>query len=91
MKRARAPPADGRFPKPLTQTGVKIRKIQSGEPIDTVITKKIEHIMEKLFEILEKDFRKENFTKKELVVYGIIVPVVLVLIMGLAGWLESLV
>ena len=40
---------------------------------------------------MEKDFRKGNFTKKELVVYGIIVPFVLVLIMGLAGWLESLV
>ena len=47
--------------------------------------------MEKLFEIMEKDFRKKNFTKKELIMYGIIVPIVLVLIMGLAGWMESLV
>lgn len=47
--------------------------------------------MEKLFEIMEKDFRKEDFTKKEMVVYGIIVPLALVVIMSLAGWLESLV
>ena len=46
--------------------------------------------MEKLFEIMEKDFRKEDFTKKEMVVYGIIVPLALVVIMALAGWLESL-
>ena len=46
-------------------------------------------IMTKFTETMEKDFRKENFTKKELVVYGIVVPIVLVLIMGLAGWLES--
>ena len=46
--------------------------------------------MEKLFWIME-DFRKEDFTKKEMVVYGIIVPLALVVIMALAGWLESLV
>lgn len=45
--------------------------------------------MKKITETMEKDFRTENFTKKEMVVYGIIVPAVLVLIMGLAGWLES--
>lgn len=47
--------------------------------------------MEKLFRIMEKDFRKEDFTKKEMVVYGIVVPLTLVVIMALAGWLESLV
>lgn len=46
--------------------------------------------MEKLFEIIEKDFRKEDFTKKEMLVYGIIVPVVLIAIMAFAGWLESI-
>lgn len=46
--------------------------------------------MEKLFEIMEKDFRKEDFTKKEMLVYGIIVPVVLIAIMAFAGLLESI-
>ena len=31
----------------------------------------------------------QKFTTKEVVVYGIVVPVVLVLIMGVAGWIET--
>lgn len=46
--------------------------------------------MERLFEIMEKDFRKEDFTKKEMLVYGIIIPLAMVVIMSLAGWLESI-
>ena len=38
---------------------------------------------------MEKDVRKNNFTKKEMVVYGIIAPLALVLIMVLAGWIEN--
>lgn len=45
--------------------------------------------MEKFIHTMEKDVRKDYFTKKEMVVYGIIVPLALVIIMGLAGWLES--
>lgn len=45
--------------------------------------------MEKFINTMEKDVRKDNFTKKEMVVYGIIVPLALVLIMGLAGWIEN--
>jgi cobalamin biosynthesis protein CobD/CbiB len=46
--------------------------------------------MEKFMKMMEKDFQKEDFTKKEMVVYGIIVPMVLIAIMAFAGWLESL-
>jgi len=35
-------------------------------------------------EIIE-DFKRENFTAKEWVVYGIIVPLLLIIISGLAG------
>ena len=45
--------------------------------------------MEKFINTMEKDVRKDNFTKKEMVVYGIIAPLALVLIMGLAGWIEN--
>lgn len=31
----------------------------------------------------------KNFTKYEIVVYGILVPVCLIVIMGIAGWLET--
>ncbi len=36
-----------------------------------------------------KDVREEKLDIKESVVFGIVVPVVFILIMGLAGWIES--
>lgn len=39
---------------------------------------------------MEKDIQKESFSKKEVFVYGILVPLVLIAIMGIAGWLETL-
>ena len=45
--------------------------------------------MKKIMKTMEKEVRKDNFAKKEMVVYGIIVPLALVLIMGLAGWIEN--
>lgn len=47
--------------------------------------------MKKFMKTMEKDVRKDGFTKKEMVVYGIIVPLALVLIMGLAGWIENVI
>ena len=41
--------------------------------------------MKEFLEIMEKDIMSENFTKKEYVVYGIVAPVVLVRVCGLAG------
>lgn len=39
--------------------------------------------------LMTDDEMCQKFTTKEVVVYGIVVPVVLVLIMGIAGWLET--
>lgn len=39
--------------------------------------------------LMTDDETVQRFTTKEVVVYGIVVPVVLVLIMGLAGWMET--
>ena len=39
---------------------------------------------------MEKDYQKENFTWKEWLVYGVVVPVVLILIMGIAGWMDQM-
>ena len=39
--------------------------------------------------LMTDDETQQKFTTKEVVVYGIVVPVVLVLIMGIAGWLET--
>ena len=62
-----------RVPKPLTQRGVYI-----------VITKK-STAMKEFLRIMGKDIMTENFTRKEFLVYGIVAPLVLVLVCGLAG------
>ena len=41
--------------------------------------------MKEFLKIMEKDILSENFTKKEYVVYGIVAPLVLVLLCGLTG------
>lgn len=42
-----------------------------------------------LKKMMSDDESQQNFTKKEIVVYGIIVPLGLVLLMALVGWMES--
>lgn len=46
--------------------------------------------MKKLIETVEKDYLKEDFSLGECVVYGIVVPVVLIALMGVAGWMDSM-
>ena len=46
--------------------------------------------MKELIEILLKDIKDENFSKREYIVYGILTPIVLVGIIALAGWLETM-
>lgn len=46
--------------------------------------------MKEFFEIMGKDIMDEHFTTREYVIYGILTPLVLVGIMALAGWLETL-
>ena len=46
--------------------------------------------MKEMIEILLKDIKDENFSKREYIVYGILTPIVLVGIMALAGWLETM-
>ena len=47
--------------------------------------------MKKFLDVFMKDIISEEFTAKECLVFGIVVPVVLVLIMGFAGWMDTLV
>lgn len=46
--------------------------------------------MKELIEIMLKDIKDENFSTSEYIVYGILTPIVLVGIMALAGWLETM-
>jgi hypothetical protein len=41
--------------------------------------------MKEFLEIMGKDILSENFSKRECLVYGIVAPVVLVIVLGLAG------
>ena len=58
----------------------------AAKPQGTVIAKTIgDTIMKEFLEIMGKDIMSENFTRREYVVYGIVAPLVLVLVCGLAG------
>jgi len=50
-----------------------------------ILTTKIQVIMKEFLEIMGKDIMTENFTNREYVVYGIVAPLVLVLVCGMAG------
>lgn len=43
--------------------------------------------MKDFWQVFEKDIKSENFTRKEIVIYGIIAPVVLVVACMFADWL----
>lgn len=45
--------------------------------------------MKKFLRMISEDIKKENFSVKEMVVYGVVVPLVLFAIMGVAGWMET--
>lgn len=45
--------------------------------------------MKDFLKIIEKDYQKENFTLKEWIIGAIVGPLILLAIMGLAGWLET--
>lgn len=45
--------------------------------------------MKELIKVFEKDIKSENFTRKEIVIYGIIAPLALILVCGLAEWLSK--
>lgn len=46
--------------------------------------------MKQFLEIMMKDIQREKFTLKECLVYGVVVPLGMIALMGLAGWIESI-
>lgn len=46
--------------------------------------------MKQFFEIMLKDIQREEFTQKEILVYGVVAPLGLIALMGFAGWIESI-
>lgn len=46
--------------------------------------------MKEFLKIMGKDIINEHFTTREYVIYGILTPLLLIGIMALAGWLETM-
>ena len=46
--------------------------------------------MKQFLEIMLKDIQREEFTLKECLVYGVVVPLGMIALMGFAGWMESI-
>lgn len=44
--------------------------------------------MKELYDIMMKDFQEENFTLKEWIIYGVVAPLALILLCGLAELIE---
>lgn len=44
--------------------------------------------MKEFFNVMFEDLKQEGFTKKEVVIYGVVVPLTCILVIGIAGWIE---
>jgi len=44
--------------------------------------------MKELYDIMMKDFKEENFTLKEWIIYGLLAPIALILLCGIAELIE---
>ena len=47
--------------------------------------------MKEFFNIMFEDMKQEGFTKKEVVIYGVIVPLAFIATLGIAGWIEQMI
>lgn len=45
--------------------------------------------MKEFLKIMGMDILSENFSRKQMVVYGIVAPLVLISIMAIAGWMNQ--
>lgn len=47
-------------------------------------------IMKEFLNMMEKDYNSENFTTKEIVVFAVIAPIVILAVLAIIGWLDSI-
>ena len=52
------------------------------------LNQKQDKTMKELYDIMMKDFKEENFTLKEWIIYGVVAPVALILLCCLAELIE---
>lgn len=46
--------------------------------------------MKEFFNIMFEDMKQEGFTKKEVVIYGVVVPLAFIATLGIVGWIEQM-
>lgn len=46
--------------------------------------------MKEFLNMMEKDYKSEDFTTKEIVVFGVIAPIVILSVLAIIGWLETI-
>ena len=46
--------------------------------------------MKEFFNIMFEDMKQDGFTKKEVVIYGVVVPLAFIAALGIAGWIEQM-
>ena len=46
--------------------------------------------MKEFFNVMFEDLKQEGFTKKEIVIYGVVVPLAFIATLGIAGWIEQM-
>ena len=46
--------------------------------------------MKEFLNMMEKDYKSEDFTKKEIVVFGVIAPIVILAVLAIIGWLDTI-
>ena len=47
-------------------------------------------IMKEFFNVMFEDMKQEGFTKKEVVIYGVVVPLAFIAALGIVGWIEQM-
>lgn len=46
--------------------------------------------MKEFFNIMFEDLKQEGFSKKEVVIYGVVVPLAFIATLGIVGWIEHM-
>ena len=47
-------------------------------------------VMNEFLNMMEKDYKSEDFTMKEIVVFGVIAPIIILTVLAIIGWLDSI-
>lgn len=46
--------------------------------------------MKEFFNVMFEDLKQEGFSKKEVLIYGVVLPLASIMVIGIAGWIEQM-